>query len=107
MQLSAEPIDLLEAHNQWRPLIRIDPIGVTLHEQIGMDANALDPHFDQTEEAARFFTVFANVRGDFNGRSGSKAPGRGISGVGQEQTIAASGRLAETRHSRLDLANAA
>ena len=47
MQLSAEPIDLLEAHNQWRPLIWIDPIGVTLHEQIGMDVNALDPHFDQ------------------------------------------------------------
>ena len=27
--------------------------------------------------------------------------------VGQEQTIAASGKLAETRHSRFDLANAA
>ena len=61
MQLSAEPIDLLETHNQWRPLIRIDPIGVTLHEQIGMDVNALDPHFDQTEEAAQFFTVFADA----------------------------------------------
>jgi hypothetical protein len=36
---------------QWRPLIRIDPIGVTLHEQIGMDVKALDPHFDQTEAA--------------------------------------------------------
>jgi hypothetical protein len=61
MHLSAEPIELLEAHNQWRPLIRIDPIGVTLHEQIGMDVNALDPHFDQTEEAAQFFTVFADA----------------------------------------------
>jgi hypothetical protein len=34
---------------------------VTLHEQIGMDVNALDPHFDQTEEAAQFFTVFADA----------------------------------------------
>ena len=32
MHLFAEPIELLEAHNQWRPLIRIEPIGVTLHE---------------------------------------------------------------------------
>jgi len=33
---------------------------VTLHEQIGMDVKALDPHFDQTEEAAPFLTVFAD-----------------------------------------------
>ena len=46
---------------QWRPLIRIDPIGVTLHGQIGMDVKALDPHFDQTEEAAPFLTVFAEA----------------------------------------------
>ena len=46
---------------QWRPLIRIDPIGVTLHEQIGMDVKALHPHFDQTEEAAPFLTVFAEA----------------------------------------------
>jgi hypothetical protein len=26
-----------------------------------MDVNALDPHFDQTEEAAQFFTVFADA----------------------------------------------
>ena len=34
---------------QWQPTIRIDPIGVTLHEQIGMDVKALDPHFDPIE----------------------------------------------------------
>ena len=26
-----------------------------------MNVNALDPHFDQTEEAAQFFTVFADA----------------------------------------------
>ena len=26
-----------------------------------MDVNALDPHFDQSEEAAQFFTVFADA----------------------------------------------
>jgi hypothetical protein len=50
MQLTAEPIDLREAHNQWRPLVRIDPIGVTLHEQIGMDVNAT---FGETSTAVR------------------------------------------------------
>lgn len=61
MHLSAEPVELLEVHDQWRPLVRIDTIGVTFHEQIRMDVDALDPHFDQADEAAQFVTVFANA----------------------------------------------
>jgi hypothetical protein len=52
MHLPAESIELLEAHDQWRPLVRIDFIRVACHKQIGMNVNALDAHFDQTDEAA-------------------------------------------------------
>jgi hypothetical protein len=37
-----------------------------------MNVNALDPHFDQTEEAAQFFTVFADAVGRRNDRQPSQ-----------------------------------
>jgi hypothetical protein len=61
MHLAAETIELLEIHDQRRPLVGIDPIGMTFDEQIRMDVNALDAHLDQADKAAQLVAIFADA----------------------------------------------
>lgn len=55
--LCAGPAELLEVHDQGRPLVRIDPVRMVFHEQVGMHADALDPQLVQVREAAQRVAV--------------------------------------------------
>lgn len=56
-----KPVEALEAHDQWAPLVRVDAIGVAFHQHLLSDMHTLDPHLEQFNPASDFFVVLSKV----------------------------------------------
>src|SRR5436190_11194648 len=46
MNLSAEPVEFTETHDQWPPLVGVDTIAIRFHQNFRMRVNTNNPQFD-------------------------------------------------------------
>ena len=61
MNLVAEAVVSLEAHDQRAPLVGIDPIGYTLHQDVRVNVNARHADFEADDPTASDIIVFHEI----------------------------------------------
>src|SRR5258705_4739049 len=68
MDHRTEPEELAEAHDEWTPLLRIDAIGVTTHDDRLVEVNAYDPHLERDQGAASLHVALGETMLTFQHR---------------------------------------